>query len=29
MIGLSKEEAKHLNQEPLYLPSLDWVRDDS
>ena len=29
MISLSKEEAKHLNQEPLYLPSLDWVRDDS
>jgi hypothetical protein len=29
MISLSKEEAKYLNQEPLYLPSLGWVRDDS
>jgi|GEM_PF-6776058 len=29
MISLSKEEAVYLNQEPLYLPNLDWVRDDS
>jgi len=29
MISLSKEGAEYLNQEPLYLPNLDWVRDDS